>query len=139
MQVCVVKGYPKWFWIITFNSATIYAIAKKIKIAIYINSTTLKLGKKIEKHIRFFLVYIEHDKFQEASFKNNWDLKRWNKKFWINTFTSLSKWWNKKFWINTDLHLTQYTMKQKVLDQYLYLTQYTVKQKVLDQHLHLTH
>ena len=23
MQVCVFKGYPKWFWIITFTSATI--------------------------------------------------------------------------------------------------------------------
>ena len=29
MQVCVVKGYPKWFWIITLNSATRYMLLQK--------------------------------------------------------------------------------------------------------------
>ena len=47
--------------------------------AIYINSNTLKLEKKLKSilEILFFLsVYIEHVKFQEASFNSNWDIKR---------------------------------------------------------------
>ena len=42
-------------------------------------------------------VYTEHVKFQGASFNSNWDIKRWNKKFRINTFISPSKRWNKSF------------------------------------------
>ena len=88
MQVCVVKGYPKWFWIITFTSATIY-YCKNFKMVIYIKSTILKLEKKLKNILEIlFLGYIEHVKFQEASFNSNWDIKWWNKKFWINTITS---------------------------------------------------
>ena len=50
----------------------IYAIAKKIKMAIYIKSTILKLEKKVKNILQiFFIVYIEHVKFQEASFNSN--------------------------------------------------------------------
>ena len=40
--------------------------------AMYIKLSILKL-EKTKKHIRniVFIVYIEHDKFQEASFNNN--------------------------------------------------------------------
>ena len=33
-------------------------------------------------------MYTEHAKFQKASFNSNWDVKQWNKMFWIDTFMS---------------------------------------------------
>ena len=33
-------------------------------------------------------MYTEHAKFQKASFNSNWDVKQWNKMFWIDTFIS---------------------------------------------------
>ena len=56
MQVCVVKGYPKWFWIITFTSDTI-CYCKKFKIVIYIKSTILKLEKNL-KDILEILIFL---------------------------------------------------------------------------------
>ena len=45
--------------------------------AIYIKSTILKLEKKTKNILEIllvFFVYIEHVKFQEASFNSNWDI-----------------------------------------------------------------
>ena len=88
--------------------------------AVYIKLTTLKLEKKLKNILEIlFFVYIEHVKFQQASFNSNWDIKRWNKKKSglipsphplsnetkssgsIPIFTSPSTRWNKMFWINT--------------------------------------
>ena len=33
-------------------------------------------------------MYTEHAKFQKARFNSNWDVKQWNKMFWIDTFIS---------------------------------------------------
>ena len=45
--------------------------------AIYIKSTILKLEKKLNKNTLelLFFVYIEHVKFQEASFNSNCGIK----------------------------------------------------------------
>ena len=36
-------------------------------------------------------VYTEHAKFQKASFNSNWDVKQWNKIFWIDIDLYLTK------------------------------------------------
>ena len=71
MKVCVVKGYPKWFWIITSTSAT-RCYCKNFKMAIYIKSTILELEKKLNNILEIlFFVHNEHVEFKEASFKSN--------------------------------------------------------------------
>ena len=55
-SVCL-KGTPKWFWIITFTSATI-CCCKKIKMTIYIKSTILKLDKKLKSILEILFLCI---------------------------------------------------------------------------------
>ena len=60
------------------------------------NFEVRKLKKNVSNSI---FVYTEHAKFQKASFNSNWDVKQWNKMFWIDTFTSPSTflWYNFSF------------------------------------------
>ena len=53
-------------------------------------STILKLENSRKNVKNSIFVYTEHAEFQKASFNSNWDVKQWNKMFWIDTFNSPS-------------------------------------------------
>ena len=77
----------KQFWINTFISPT-RCYCKRFKIPICTKPTILKLENSRKMLEIVFFVYTEHAKFQKASFNSNWDVKQWNKMFWIDTFIS---------------------------------------------------
>ena len=71
-------------------------------------------------------MYTEHAKFQKASFNSNWDVKQWNKMFWIDTFTSPSTFLHYNFSfgsIPSPYSVHSWTVIL-LLDQYLHLTKY---------------
>ena len=79
----------KQFWINTFISPT-RCYCKRFKILISTKPTILKLENSRKNVSNSTFVYTEHAKFQKAGFNSNWDVKQWNKMFWIDTFTSPS-------------------------------------------------
>ena len=73
-----------------------------------------------------FFVYTEHAKFQKASFNSNWDVKQWNKIFWIDTFASPNTFlsYNFSFGSIPSPHHVHSRAIILDLDQYIHLTEY---------------
>ena len=66
---------------------------------IYIKSTILNLEKNFKFFRNIIFVYIKHVKFKKASviINSNQDIRQWNKKFWIISFTLPNTCYCKKF------------------------------------------